>query len=577
MTAAKPEVNQGKKFTAVWIIPLVAIALGAWMVVYTYLNEGPEIEITFKTANSLEAGATRVKFRNIDMGTVTDVSLSPDLQNVIVTAKLNKDAEPLLNADTRFWVVRARIGGGGITGLDTLLSGAYIQIAPGTEERRATRFVGLEAPPPTEADAPGKRLVVISDGWADLSSGDQVLYKGFTVGRIESVEFDPEKDQIRHVLFVDAPYDELLNTSTRFWNVSGISVSTSAAGLRVSMGSLDTLLHGGVTFGVPEGRVWGLPIEADEEFYLFESEQEARDEPFKNRLHYVVMFEQSLRGLQAGAPVEYNGIRIGTVERIMIDEVIHKSLRTGKAASGEPLPVLIYLEPAQLSVPDTREWAERMNNIVEDAVSKGMHAVLKTGNLISGAKYVEFVYLKDEPAREIKEFAGYPVIPASSAGFELIEHKAISLLDKLNNLEIEKTISAANEALKELNQSMVVVRGLLENPSTQAVPRELESSLVALRELLDNTDTQSIPKDVRDTVESLRVLLDDESLKAVAGELEITLELANSQLRGEAPETYQLNRTLQEVEAAARALREFLDLLETKPEALISGKDKVDP
>ncbi|MGI9294858.1 MAG: intermembrane transport protein PqiB, partial [Pseudomonadales bacterium] len=318
MTAAKPEVNQGKKLTAIWIIPLVAIVLGVWMVVYTFMTEGPEIEIRFNTAVGLEAGKTKVKFRNVEMGMVQEITLSDDMEGVIAVVKLEREAIPLLGEDTRFWVVTARVGGGGISGLDTLLSGAYIQISPGTSESKVRKFVALDQPPLTPTGAPGLRLVLLSERSASVGSGDPVLYNGFKVGRVESLDFDPETRQIRYVIFIDAPYHSLINSSVRFWDVSGITLNAGADGFQVSTGSLETILLGGITFGTAPDLGPGQAVEHNTEFRLFTSYDAILESPFENRTYYVVAFDQSLKGLSPGAPVEYRGIQVGKVERILV-------------------------------------------------------------------------------------------------------------------------------------------------------------------------------------------------------------------------------------------------------------------
>jgi paraquat-inducible protein B len=207
MTAAEPEVARGRKFTAVWIIPLIAVAIGAWMVVWTYMTEGPEIRVTFETAQGLAEGKTVVKFRDVEMGQVQEVLLSDDMQSVTAVIKMRREALTMLREDTRFWVVTAQIGGGGISGLETILSGAYIELAPGTSNIEAREFVGLEKPPLTPADAPGLRLVLLSERASSVTTGDPVLYHGFKVGRVESLTFDLETRQIRNEIFIDAPID----------------------------------------------------------------------------------------------------------------------------------------------------------------------------------------------------------------------------------------------------------------------------------------------------------------------------------------------------------------------------------
>jgi paraquat-inducible protein B len=227
MSEMTPSVNSGNRFSTIWIIPIVALVAGIWMVVHTYLTEGPTISISFQSAEGLEAGKTKVKILNVDIGLIESVILNENVDGVITTVKLNAEARPLLREDTQFWVVRARVGAGGISGLGTILSGAYIELSPGTGKEGQRNFVGLEAPPSTPLDAPGLRVSLYSDHAGSVSRGDSVLYRGYKVGRVESTEFDVDKQQVNYELFIDSPFHEFVHSTTRFWNVSGISLSAS--------------------------------------------------------------------------------------------------------------------------------------------------------------------------------------------------------------------------------------------------------------------------------------------------------------------------------------------------------------
>jgi paraquat-inducible protein B len=549
MAAAKPEVTKIKTFTAIWIIPVVALVLGAWLVAYNFLTEGPEIEITFKSASGLEAGKTKVKFRDVEMGQVQEVTLSDDMEGVKAVVKMNRAALPLLLDDTRFWVVTASIGGGGISGLDTLLSGAYIEISPGTSNAKSLKFTGLEAPPLTPADAPGIRLALLSEGSSSVSRGDPVLFHGFKVGRVETMELDSEIKQLRYTIFIDAPYDKLVNSSVRFWDVSGVSFSSTASGLKFSTGSLNSILLGGVTFGTPPGFENGGEVDDNTVFRLFPSFEDILDTPYKHRAYYVVGFEQSVKGLLPKAPVQYRGIQIGQVQRLMISELLNKAQRENAEPRGDAIPVLIYLEPGRLKMPDTEESVNKLREVMTLSVKNGMRATMESSSLLTGARVIELNYFDTEESAKLGEFEGFETIPAIATGLSELEQKISQLLDKANALPLEKTVGSVNLAVGELNQS-----------------------LRALRVILENDELRTIPGELQGTLEALRVILEDEGIRSIPDELQSTLAAARFQLQGDSAEAYQLGRTLKEVESAARALREFLDFLERKPESLIRGK-----
>lgn len=572
MAAAKPEVSKGKKFTAIWIIPLAAVIIGAWMVVWTYLHEGPEIRVRFNNANGITEGKTVVKFRDVEMGQVQQVVLSDDMQSVTAIIKMRKEAAPMLREDTRFWVVTARIGGGSISGLETILTGAYIELAPGLSDTKSRDFVGLEDPPLTPADAPGIRLTLVSERSASISTGDPVLYHGFKVGRVESLEFDAEARRIRNEIFIDAPYDKLVTSTTRFWDVSGITLSTGADGIKIDTGSLETILLGGVTFDVPPGLEPGDPVETDTEFRLFDSYGDILQSPHQYREYYVVAFKQSVKGLLPGSPVEYRGIQIGEVEKVMMQELVDKGLREEIKPRGVPIPILIYIEPARFALPDTQDSLDLMRDVFSRGVKQGMRATLGKSSLLTGAQFVELDYFDDVVEGEMGEFEGYTTIPTILTGLAELEHKLTYLMQKAGDLPLEELVNSANIAVGEMSRSASALRIILENKNLTTIPNEAQAVLEALRTILEDDDTNAIPDEAHAALEALRTLLEDEGLREVPDEINDTLEAARFQLQGQSSEVFQLNKTLKEVELAARALREFLDYLEREPESLIRGK-----
>ncbi|MDX1735514.1 MAG: MlaD family protein, partial [Halioglobus sp.] len=327
-------VRRAHALSSVWFIPILALILGLYMVVHNWVSQGPVIEIAFSTANGLEPGQTRIKYRNVDMGVVDNVRLNEEFDGIIATAKLDKQATPLLREDTRFWVVTAQVGLDRITGLDTLLSGAYIQLSPGSGEEGRRSFDALDQPPLTPTHADGLRLQLTSSHATSVSNGDAVLFRGFRVGRVENVRFDPVSRIVRYVIFIDAPYHELVNSSVRFWDVSGIAITATTEGVEVNTGSLDTVLLGGIAFGTPPGIPEGEPVEHNAQFRLYETYDEIVQNPYTFGTYYVASFSQTIKGLAPGAPVEYRGIPIGRVERLLLRESMSEALAEGFEGRG---------------------------------------------------------------------------------------------------------------------------------------------------------------------------------------------------------------------------------------------------
>jgi len=530
MSELKPEITTGSRFNPIWVVPVVAMIVGLYMVIHTKMTEGPEITIEFNTAEGLEAGKTRIRYRDVDVGLVESVSLSDSMDTVLVSAKMDKEAEDMLRQDSRFWVVRARVGAGSISGLGTILSGAYIQLDPGAgalDKKRS--YVGLETPPLTPADAPGVRLTLYSEHAGSLSEGDAILYNGYKVGRIEAVTFDVKKKILSYEAFIDAPYDELVTVNTRFWNVSGVSVNASAAGLEVTTGSVETILLGGVAFGNLPGMPPGDRAISGAVYKLNASYRELEENPFQFRAYFVTEFSQSLRGLEPGAPVEYRGIQIGQVSRILIKELV--SMRA--AGAGQPIPVLIYLEPARFGASDSEESVETMRNAITRGVEMGMRASLQTGSLLTGALYVNIDYYPDAPAAPKEEFEGYPVLPSIPSGLGRLEQQIGDLLTKFNDLPLDAMAANANSAMATLDGTLA----------------SLTATMNSLQLLLDTEGTKALPGELNQTLAELR-----KTLSAISPDTALGQSLSDS--------VFELNRTLRNLEELTRTLSE-------KPNSLV--------
>jgi len=504
MTEAHATVDRKRSLNPIWFVPILAVAIGAWMVIYTIQSEGPEITIVLSTAEGIEEGKTKIKLRDVEIGMVDSVELGRDRKSVIVIASLDKSAEDLLREDTQFWVVRARIGKGGVSGLGTLLSGGYIQLAPGEGTRGRRDFVGLEVPPVTAAGTPGIKITLTAEKAGSVSAGDPVLFKGYRVGRVETEVFDTDSKLMTYGVFIEAPYDELLTTTHRFWDVSGISVSAGAEGIKADSVSLETLLIGGVEVGRPTGIEMGAPAEPGEVYRLYDNFASVNQRPYRYSIEYVVRFPQSVRGLLPGAPVEYRGLPLGQVERVMMNEMAR-----GMGGNGQPIPILIRLEPGRLKLPDGPAGVEKMKDTIDGAVKNGLRASLSTGNLLTGGLYVSMDYFRDAEPAEQGIYAGRTTIPTISSGLEGIAQKLTMFLDKLNKLPLEDTVGEANNMLASIDR-------LVASEGVQSLPASLDETLIELQATLASMSADSelqarlLPTitELERTLGSLRKVLD---------------------------------------------------------------------
>ena len=297
MSEATASVKPRRKIPAIWLVPIVAALLGIWLVVYNYMNEGPTISIEFSTADGIQPGKTKIKSLSVELGVVESVELTKDLNKVIVNAQIERFAAPLLREDTQFWVVRPRVGPGGISGLSTILSGGYIKLESGVGKKGRRKFEGLENPPVTPAGSPGLQLTLTSGKAGSITAGDPVLFRGYRVGAVETAQFKADTQEVVYQVFIDAPYDALVNANTRFWNASGVTVKAGASGFEVQVSSLQSLLVGGVTFDLPEGAIAGSPAKDGDTYLLFASWDAVNRRCFDNYLEFVVAFSQAVGGL----------------------------------------------------------------------------------------------------------------------------------------------------------------------------------------------------------------------------------------------------------------------------------------
>lgn len=476
-----------RSLSPVWIVPIVALLIGAWMIYDNLSRLGPSITLIMDNAEGIEAGKTLIKTRNVEMGKVEKVSLSDDLSHTEIVARMSPKTSKMLNQETQFWVVKPRIGREGVSGLGTVLSGAFIQLLPGNSEVEIDTFQVLDQPPVAPPDAPGLRINLISQIGNSVSTGDPVNYQGFTVGRVESSNFDPVTREMRHRLYIQSPYEGLVTSNSRFWTASGLDIRLDSQGFKVNMGSLETLVGGGITFGVPNNMTRGHQTKEDASFVLFNDEDSAKEGHYSDYLEYVLLMDDTVRGLSDNAPVEYRGVRIGTV----VSVPWNFSAPQPDSLSRFAIPILIRLEPQRFDESDTKLDIEDWRKRLEAMFGHGLRASLKAGNLLTGALFVDLNFYKDAPPFQHMTFVEKPVFPTTSGGFAQIEQKVSNLLDKLNNLEIEPILSTLNTTLASTEQTMSKVNDiaasvdkLLTDPATSQLPANVNTTMRQLRDTL---------------------------------------------------------------------------------------------
>lgn len=536
-----PIIKTRTKLSSVWLIPLIAIMVSIWFVAQHYLNRGTQIEIRFASAEGIEAGRTLIKTLNVDVGVVTQVEINEDLETVSVVARIKPQAENLLRQDSQFWVVKPRVGSKGVSGLTTLLSGAYIELEPGKDYPGKTSFVGLENPPLTPANKQGLNIFLISENTASLNAGDPVLFKGFDVGQVTQIEI-LNSNQLKTSLFIESPYDKMVSSNSRFYNASGVSLQINAQGVAMHTDAMETTLTGGIAFDLPYSSKPGRQVVDGTEFKLYKNRQAIEDHPYQYSQDYLLLFDRSVRGLNIGEVVEYRGVKVGSVIDIAF-QYLPKSQFT--QAEHPKVPVLIRLDPGRILAEDSPAAVEKLTQLLAQHIDKGLKAALKTGSLVTGQGYIQLDFYPHLPAGKMETVGRYQTIPTTADDLDSLMSGFNAFANKLNQLPIEESVVGINEMLVSANATIKQANSLIEH---------LDKLAINGSNLLGSEPLQQLPAQLSDLVRLLNTSLQ---------QLTPDSKLASS-----------LNSTLSDLQATLNSVQKVADTLESKPNSLIFSQPR---
>jgi paraquat-inducible protein B len=513
------------KLQIIWLIPLVAALIGGLLAARAILERGPTITISFKSAEGLEAGKTKLKYKDVDVGLVKSIALSRNLSHVLVSAELAKDFASHLVEDTRFWIVRPRFSGGTLSGLNTLFSGPYIGVDAGHSRKAREEFTGLDRPPVIALDVPGREYSVRAEDAGSIEAGVPVFFRQLPVGQVSGYDLDPDGKSIAIRVFVNEPYTRYVNTNTRFWNASGIKLRVDSTGVKLDTQSLISVLIGGIAFDNPatgEANPGG-PASPGTKFVLYPDRELAMRNPETEVLKFTMVFEESARGLAIGAPVDFNGIVVGEVDAVDLDI----DPKTGRFIT--PVEVSIYPERVRMRSRQRiapKSGAEHRATI-DALVVQGLRAQLRSANLLTGQLYIALDYFPARPGGRIRWDKTPPEVPTAKGNIQEIQVALASVASKLDRLPLDQigtglktTLTSANALLSRLDAEVA--------PEAQGVLSAAHKALGSANRLL--SPDQALQQDARNT--------------------------------------------MQEVARAAAAVRVLADYLERHPEAIIRGKKK---
>lgn len=476
------KVNQMKSISIIWLLPVVALLVGAWLVYYNWSTQGPLITISLASADGLEAGKTNIKSHSVNIGRVESISLNDQFDGVIVTARIAKHAEHLLVEDSQFWVVSPKITLSGVSGLGTLLSGSYIEISQGTSNKKQRIFKALQNEPLTPQGTPGLHITLNSKDQFAYSVGDAIIYKGLNVGRFENVYFNLKERVVYYNAFINSPYHKLITKNTKFWNISGLSLDLNAEGATINIGSIETLITNGVSFGVPDGMEFGSPVNERHYFDIFPSKKIADALRYTEWVKYVILVNDTIRGLKAGAPVEYRGVVIGQV--LSTDLLPHDG--SNLMEHDYKVPVLIGMQPGKIGLPDDKQGTLLMVEKTDLLIQIGLKAILRTGNLLTGSLYIDLDHFNNSLITEVQKYANYSVIPTMSDEFTHLTTKVGEILESINEFDLASFENNTNGLIQEFTQTVKQFQQVSNNLNTLLVSADQEKIIEQLQGTLVN-------------------------------------------------------------------------------------------
>ena len=538
-----------RRFSFIWLVPIVAGLISLYLAVTYLADRGPLITVTFKTANGITAGQTEVKHKAVSLGTVENVHLSDDFKSVIVHVRMKAEGAKIMTKQARFWVVRPRLSTGNISGLETLFSGAYIEVDPGEPGgERETRFTGLEDPPGVRSDEPGSIYVLKAARLGSIGPGAPVFYRDVSVGEVLSYDLGNGLGPVAIRVFVRSPFDKFVENGTHFFNTSGLTVNLGPEGVHVEMQSLQALLSGGIAFETPKFMRDQKPAAPDHEFRLFTSKTEADNAGYVRNIPFVTYFTSSVGGLARGSAVEVFGLQIGTVTEVR--------LVMDNRTNAMHVRVAFNLQPDRVLTENELEHQQDAAHITANLVQQGLRAVLESSNFITGQKDISLQYVPNAGPATLGHEGDALVMPSQPGGLDNITTSVSDIMTKLDKIPFDEIGASLNNALKSVDRTV-------SGPDVQNALRKLSETLTDVQHLVRHADQGMTP-----------VL---QRLPQISEDLQHAVRHADALLGeqgygGNSDFSRNMSRLLDQVNEAARSIRLLADFLDRHPEALIRGR-----
>ena len=537
--------RRGRWPGVVWAIPLAALLVTAYLGVQAIANRGVEVMVTFKSSGGAQAGNTPVIYKGVTVGHVVRIGIAENSRDVQMTLRLESAAKPHMREGAKFWLIGAETSLTDLSSsLKAVVSGVAIGVSPG-EGAPATHFVGLDQPPAVPPDTPGTLYILDGAQIGNTTAGSGVFYHGLLVGRVTRVGVT-DSQTMHLVIFINAPFDRLVNAGTLFFNASAGSVSLSAGQINASLGPGTSAITGGVEFWSPIEAAGAPKRPPNTQVHFFAPDGRARNQPPGPEVRYSAAFRAASQLPQTDAPVWLGGERIGRVLKARI------ALPPGALA---PVTrVELEIEPQKLALPTARD--------VRATTDEGVRNLIRGGYRLTMAQYPPLIgtatllFQRTPGAAKAALTAGdAPLIPTASAtGLDDLTSKAGDILAKVDALPIA-------EIGRDVRRITSRVSRLIASPEIDDSLHKLDSTLTSVDQIAREAKPQVGPLIAK--------------LNQVADEVGATASAAEGMLSGDgAGQDASLPDAVRQLTDAARSIRALADYLGRHPEAVLRGKVK---
>lgn len=512
--AARPEIKGDRqgvlgKLSWVWLVPFAAITGALFMTWQSYNDRDVPITIVFPSAEGLEVGKTLVKYQDVTVGTVTDLSFADDLKTVFVETSMHKDMVKYVDADTNFWLVTAQISAQGVTGLETILDGAYINADWDAEQgEQLDVYTALDRAPIIRTGQKGIEIILATPESGSVSVGAPILHKGVNMGTVKAVDYEISTDSVLITGFIEEPYDKIINTGTRFWNVSGINIELGEAGLDLNVGSLSSILQGGVEFSTTISG--GVPIQQRDKFDLYKNKRDAEDSLLDDNLRSTINlsspFEGTVKGLEVGSDVFYFGLKVGQVQTLSAISELDEN-----GAPEVRMLASYTLQPNRLGVSEDYEPEENIAFIAELVEKKNLRARLMPNSIFSGGVHIELFEAPDEDVALLDRSAEpFPILPSVPTPANTLEVAAGNVLDRVAALPVEELMTQVINLIADIDT-------IVSDKNTKKIPEEISVLLSNVNSFAGSDSLQGLPDELEEALSSVNAILREfEDNKAVA-------------------------------------------------------------